>query len=151
MSQSLAKILIHVVFATKERIPFLRNQILREELHRYLGGILSNRGCQPISVGGPADHVHLLAALSRTEAASELIKELKRGSGAWLKANHADLRTFAWQNGFGIFSIGLSQVETLRDYIARQEEHHRRLSFQEEYLRLLRRYEIAFDERYLWD
>jgi len=129
----------------------LRERPLREELHRYLGGILSNLGCQPVVVGGVEDHVHLLCALSRTCEAAEMVKEVKRGSSLWLKTKTSELQEFSWQSGYGIFSIGFSQIESVRDYIVRQEEHHRKLSFQDEFRELLRRYEIEFDERYVWD
>jgi putative transposase len=151
MPQSLARILVHTVFSTKDRCPFLRDGVLREELHRYLGGILTNLECQPITIGGVEDHVHLLSSLSRTCEAAEMVKEVKRGSSLWLKTKSSDLRDFAWQNGYGVFSIGSSQVEPLRKYIAGQEEHHRKVSFQDEYRLLLKRYEIEFDERYVWD
>jgi len=149
--QSLAKILVHTVFSTKDRRPFLRDKPLRDELHRYLGGILTNLECQPIIVGGVENHVHLLCALSRTCDAAAMVKEVKRGSSLWLKTKSPDLADFAWQNGYGIFSIGFSQIESVREYIAGQEEHHRKVSFQDEFRQLLRRYEIEFDERYVWD
>jgi len=151
MPQSLAKILVHAVFSTKDRRPFLHDKILREELHRCLGGILANRDCQPIIVGGVADHVHFLATLSRTCEAAEMIKEAKRGSSLWLSTQTADLRDFAWQTGYAIFSIGFSQVVMVRNYIAGQEEHHQKVSFQDELRDFLKRYEIEFDERYVWD
>ena len=151
MPQSLAKILVHTVFSTKERRPFLRDRNLREELHRYLGGILTQHDCQPIIVGGVEDHVHILGTLARTCDAATMVKELKRGSSLWLKTKGADLQDFAWQNGYGIFSIGFSQIGAVRDYIAGQEEHHRKVTFQDELRALLRRYEIEFDERYVWD
>jgi putative transposase len=150
MPQSLAKILVHTVFSTKDRRPFLRDKIIREEFHHYLGGILTNLECQPIIIGGVEDHVHLLCALSRTCNCSEMIKEVKRGSSLWLKTKGADLQDFAWQSGYGIFSIGMSQVSAVRGYIARQEKHHEKISFQEELRQLLNRYEIEFDERYVW-
>ena len=140
--QSLAKILVHTVFSTKDRRPFLRDKPLRDELHRYLGGILTHLECQPIIVGGVEDHVHLLCALSRTCDAAAMVKEVKRGSSLWLKTKSPDLADFAWQNGYGIFSIGFSQIEAVREYIAGQEEHHRKVSFQDEFRQLLRRYEI---------
>ena len=149
--QSLAKILVHTVFSTKDRRPFLRDKPLRDELHRYLGGIMTNLDCQPVIVGGVEDHVHLLCALSRTCDAAAMVKEVKRGSSLWLKTKSPDLADFAWQNGYGIFSIGFSQIASVRDYIAGQEEHHRKVSFQDELRQLLRRYEIEFDERYVWD
>jgi len=151
MPQSLAKILVHAVFSTKDRRPFLRDKSLREELHCYIGGILNHLECQPIIVGGVEDHVHFLCALSRTCQAAEMVKEVKRGSSLWLKNKGKDLRDFAWQNGYGIFSIGYSQIEAVRDYIAGQEEHHRKVSFQDELRTLLKRYALEYDERYVWD
>jgi len=151
MPQSLAKILVHTVFSTKDRRPLLRDRALREELHRYLGGILSNLDCQPIIVGDVEDHVHLLSALSRTCQPAEMVKEGKRGSSLWLKTKGPEPSDFTWQNGYGIFSIGYSQIESVREYIAGQEEHHRKVSFQDEFRQLLKRYEIEFDERYVWD
>ena len=120
-------------------------------MHRYLGGILSRLNCQSIIVGGTEDHVHLLGSLSRTCEAAMMVKELKRGSSIWLKTKRPELHDFAWQNGYGIFSIGHSQIEAARSYIAKQEEHHRQVSFQDEFRQLLQRYEIQFDERYVWD
>ena len=151
MSQSLAKILVHLVFSKKERRPFLRDLQLRNELHRYLGGIILNLDCQPIIVGGVEDHVHSLFALARTSALSEIVKEIKRGSSLWIKTKSKGLSDFAWQNGYGAFSIGSSQIEAVRRYIKNQEEHHRTASFQDEFRTLLRRYRIEFDERYVWD
>jgi putative transposase len=102
-------------------------------------------------VGGVEDHVHLLANLARTCQAAEMVKEVKRGSSLWIKEQDAGLRDFAWQNGYGMFSIGFSQLEEVRRYIAGQEEHHRNVSFQDEFRRLLQRYEIPYDDRYVWD
>jgi REP element-mobilizing transposase RayT len=129
----------------------LRVAALREELHRYLGGILVNNDCQPIIIGGVEDHVHILSTLARTCEASEMVKEVKRGSSLWLKTKGPDLRDFAWQNGYGIFSIGFSQIESVRSYITGQEDHHRKISFQDEFRLLLGRYQIEFDEQYVWD
>ncbi len=151
MPQSLANILVHTIFSTKDRQPFLHDPDLREELHRYLSGILIQLSCPPLAVGGVADHVHLLFSLSRTCEPAQVVKELKRGSSIWLKTKAPTLQEFAWQSGYGMFSIGFSQIETVRAYIAKQEEHHRAVSFQEEYRDFLRRYEIQYDERYVWD
>jgi REP element-mobilizing transposase RayT len=151
MPQSLAKILVHTVFSTKERRPFLRDKYLCDELHHYIGGILNQLDCQPIIVSGAEDHTHFLCALSRTYTAANMVKEVKRGSSLWLKTKGPDLHDFAWQNGYGIFSIGFAQIDAVRDYIAGQEEHHRKVSFQDELRMLLKRYEIGFDERYVWD
>ena len=151
MPQSLAKILVHAVFSTKERRPFLRDTLLRDELHRYLGGILANLDCQPVIVGGVEDHVHMLFALTRTSAVAEVVKEVKRSSSLWIKTKSPEFADFAWQNGYGIFSIGFSQIETVRAYIQNQEEHHRNVTFQDEFRAFLKRYEIEFDERYVWE
>ena len=151
MPQSLAKILVHTIFSTKDRRPFLHDAVLPQELHHYLGGILKNLDCQPIIVGGVEDHVHLLAGLSRTGAPAEMVKEVKRGSSLWIKQRDAAMRDFGWQNGYGIFSIGSSQIEDARRYIAEQEQHHSKLSFHDEFRLLLRRYEVVYDETYVWD
>jgi REP element-mobilizing transposase RayT len=151
MSQSLAKILVHTVFSTKDRRPLLHDLALRNEMHCYIGGILSNLKCQPIIVGGVDDHVHFLCALARTCEAAEMVKEAKRGSSLWIKTKGSEFKEFHWQNGYGIFSIGFSQIPTVRAYIENQADHHRMISFQDEYRELLRRYEIEFDERYVWD
>ena len=151
MPQSLANILVHTIFSTKDRQPLLRDLALREELHRYLGGILTNLACPPIIVGGVEDHIHLLSGLARTCEPAAMVKELKRSSSLWLKTRSPGMQDFAWQSGYGIFSIGFSQIESARSYIAGQEEHHRKVSFQDELRHLLQRHEIAYDERYVWD
>jgi len=151
MPQSLSVVYLHLTFSTKDRRPFRRERALREEMHSYLGGILANLNCQPIIVGGVEDHVHLLCALARTCTASDMVKEVKRGSSLWIKTKDPSLRQFSWQNGFGIFSIGYSQVPDVTRYIADQEDHHRKISFQDEFRAFLQRYEIAYDERYVWD
>jgi REP element-mobilizing transposase RayT len=151
MPQSLANILVHTIFSTKDRHPFLLDVELRKELHRYLGGILTNLSCPPIIVGGAEDHVHLLSGLARTCEPAAMVKELKRSSSIWLKTKSPEMQDFAWQSGYGIFSIGHTHIETTRNYIASQEEHHRKISFQDELRQLLQRHEIQFDERYVWD
>jgi REP element-mobilizing transposase RayT len=151
VTQSLAKILVHTVFSTKERRPFLRDKALRDQLHRYMGGILIHLECQPVIVGGVEDHVHFLCALSRTSDAAAMVKEVKRGSSLWIKTADPGFNDFAWQNGYGIFSIGFSQIEAVRKYIAGQQGHHVKVSFQDEFRELLRRYKLEFDERYVWD
>lgn len=120
-------------------------------MHLYLGGILANLDCQPIIVGGTEDHVHLLCALSRTNAVAEIVKEVKRGSSLWVKTKNADLQEFAWQSGYGIFSVSFSRIASVRDYIGGQDEHHRKICFQDEFRKLLERHDVQFDERYIWD
>ena len=151
MPQSLAKIIVHTVFSTKDRRPFLRDKSLREELHRYIGGILTNHNCQTIIIGGVEDHIHMLSTLPRTLEIADMVKEVKRGSSLWLKTKKPDLNDFAWQNGYGIFSIGFPEIPDARDYIAGQERHHLNVTFQDELRGLLKRNGIEFDEKYVWD
>lgn len=146
-----AKILVHTVFSTKDRRPLLPDKMLREELHLYIGGILAGIDCQPLIVGGVPDHVHFLCALSFSRAAAEMVREIKHRSATWLKGKSPDLKDFAWQNGCGIFSVGFSQIEKVRAYIAGQEEHHRKATFQDEFRELLRRYDVPCDEGSVWD
>jgi putative transposase len=151
MSQSLSNVTVHIVFSTKERQLFLKDRIIREEMHKQLGGISKTLGCQPIIVGGVEDHVHILARQARTISLADWIKELKRVTSVWIKERDNRLADFAWQGGYGAFSVSQSDVERVIDYIRCQEEHHRRFDFKTEFRTLLERYEIEFDERYVWD
>ena len=151
MSQSLSVVYIHLVFSTKERRPFLRDQKLRATLHAYLGGISKQLQCPPIIAGGVEDHVHLLARFGRTVSQADWVKELKRVSNQWLKEQAMDFADFEWQGGYADFSVSQSNLAQVKEYIARQEEHHRKMSFQDELRTLLRKHEIEWDERYLWD
>jgi putative transposase len=151
MSQSLTKILLHIVFSTKERNPFLKDEIVRSEMYAYMAGICHKQKSHALLIGGVADHVHLLCQLHSTCATAVLIKEIKRSSSLWIKEMGSLLSKFSWQAGYGAFSIGQSQVEELKQYIANQDQHHERVTFQDEFREFLRRYEIEFDERYVWD
>lgn len=151
MPQSLAQIYLHLVFSTKDRRPFLHDAAVRDEAHHFLGGTCNNLGCPVLRVGGIPDHVHILCRLGRTISVADLVKELKRESSQWLKTKSPDLADFFWQSGYGAFSLSPGHVEALRHYIANQEEHHQKESFQEEFRRLLTKYELEWDERYVWD
>jgi len=151
MPQSLANVLVHIVFSTKERRAMLQNPELREELHRYLAGVSANLECFAVVVGGATDHVHLLANQSRTIALAEWVKELKRASSLWAKKKSPLWNLFQWQAGYGAFSVSQSPKNRVREYIRSQENHHRRLSFQDELRQLLTKHQIAFDERHVWD
>jgi len=151
MPQSLANVLLHIVFSTKERRALLQNDDLRNEMHRYLAGVSSRLNCPAIIVGGATDHVHLLASQSRTITLAEWVKELKRVSSVWAKEKSPQWGLFQWQAGYGAFSVSQSQKERVQEYIGSQEEHHRRFSHQDELRRLLKKHEIAFDEQYVWD
>ena len=150
MPQSFAAVFVHTVFSTKHREPIILDS-WREELFTVLGGNIKNCGCQTIIVGGIADHVHLLFGLSRTITIADAIADIKRSSSAWVNQKHPSDAPFHWQSGYGTFSVSQSNNEAVQEYIRGQEEHHRKQSFQEEYLEWLRRYGIVWDERYLWD
>lgn len=150
MPQSLARILTHIVFSTKHRKAWLSDEI-REELHAYMGGILGMNHGTLLKAGSVADHIHLLAVHPRTVSTSMLIQHLKTGSSKWLKTKGPAFAPFHWQHGYGVFSVSPSHRPALENYLATQAEHHRRVSFQEEYRRLLKKYDIQFDERYVWD
>jgi REP element-mobilizing transposase RayT len=151
MPQSLARIYIHLVFSTKHRRPFLKDEGLRERVHAYLVGICKNLDCPSLKTGGVEDHVHLLCRFGKGVELQNLQRDLKRDSSKWVKTQEPRLAEFHWQLGYGAFSISPSHVEGLKRYIARQEEHHRQESFQDEFRRLCRKYGLEIDERYVWD
>lgn len=148
MSQSLARIIVHLVFSTKNREPFIAAEH-RNRLFGYLGGTLNGIGCPVIAVGGVADHVHLLFVLGRTISLSKAVEEVKKESSKWAK--EAIHPTFYWQQGYGAVSVSPSNVEQVKSYVETQEMHHRTMTFQDEFRELLRRHGIEWDERYVWD
>jgi len=150
MPQSHAAILVHIIFSTKNREPFLEPEI-EPELYPYLATSCRSVKSHAILINGTADHVHLLVNLGRKTAIADLIEEIKTGSSRWVKTKGARYQNFYWQNGYGAFSIGQSGVAAVKHYIANQKEHHRSKTFQEEYREFLKRYEMEFDERYVWD
>ncbi len=150
MPQSLAQIFVHVIFSTKNREPVLDDSI-HPELHDYVGGIVKNLGGALLAAGSVADHIHLLISHPRTCAPAELVQEIKTGSSKWLKTRGPRYAAFHWQSGYGIFSVSPLHRVDVEKYLANQAEHHRVVSFQEEYRKLLRKYGIEFDERYVWD
>jgi putative transposase len=151
MPQSLAQVYLHLVFSTKNRQAWLQDRALREELYNYLGGTCRNLDSPSLITGGVADHVHILCRLGRGMTISNLIRELKRESSKWIKTKSSELFGFHWQEGYGAFSVSPGYVEELRKYIANQEEHHKTESFQDELRRILQLYQVAYDERYVWD
>jgi putative transposase len=151
MPQSLAKVLVHIVFSTKNRSPFLSDRDVREEMHAYLGGTCNSLDCPVLTVGGFSDHVHILCALSRNVSIAKLVGDIKRGSSKWIKTKGRMLTKFAWQNGYGVSSIGEAEIERVRQYIVGQEDHHRKKTFQDEYRSFLKEYGVNYDERYVWD
>jgi len=150
MPQSLASILVHLIFSTKERCPLIRPPV-EDELHRYLAGVCDNAGCHAYRIGGAEDHVHILFRLSRTKAVSDLVEEVKTASSKWIKTKGEAYQGFSWQNGYGAFSIGQSQKGAVEQYIDGQKAHHARRDFKAEFRAFLRRYQVEYDERYVWD
>ena len=150
MPQSLSQVLIHIVFSTKDRQPFLDPEI-RPRMHAYLATVCRDSQCEAYRVGGVADHVHLAVRLGRTISQSELLEKIKKTSSAWIKTQANQYGSFFWQAGYGCFSIAYSQLDEPVRYSEKQESHHRTKTFQEEYRELLRKYRVDFDERYVWD
>lgn len=148
MSQSLAKVLIHLIFSTKNREPIIHPDV-RLALHAYLAGTLQNLQCPSLQVGGTSDHVHTLFSLARTRALADVAEELKKSSSKWMKQR--GVSRFAWQAGYGAFSVSESQVRQVVRYISAQDVHHQTMTFQDELRRFLGRYGLVYDERYLWD
>lgn len=148
MAQSLANIYTHLVFSTKGRLDFLRDNSVRETLHAYMGGVLNNHKCQSLGVGGVSDHVHLAFRLGKTISISEIVKEVKVSSSIWMKDH---VSNFAWQSGYGAFSFASPDLEAVQRYILDQEEHHQTFSFQDEFRQLLRDNRMEWDEQYVWD
>ncbi|MFA5206178.1 MAG: IS200/IS605 family transposase [Lentisphaeria bacterium] len=151
MPQSLANVIIHLVFSTKDRAPVLGPAVLAS-LHAYLATVVREAGCDCPRVGGCADHVHLAIRLSQTESIAHLVEEIKTASSHWLKGRQLpELAGFSWQRGYGVFSVGPSDLAALLAYVDCQEEHHRTRTFQEEYRAFLSKYGVEHDERYMWD
>ncbi|MGI8566473.1 MAG: IS200/IS605 family transposase [Pyrinomonadaceae bacterium] len=150
MSQSLSSILVHLVFSTKAREPFIKPEV-EAELHAYLSVVFRECHSPSLVVGGTSDHIHALFALSRTWTIADVVEEVKKSSSKWIKTKGREWRGFQWQAGYGAFSVGQSNLVAVKRYIATQREHHRRRTFQDEYRLMLRKYKIDYDERYVWD
>ena len=148
MAQSLSKIIVHVVFSTKNRQPIL-SAAMRKDLFAYIVGILNSLDCITLTINGTEDHVHVLVIIAKTISLSKMIQEMKGSSSRWLNSQTATTKHFAWQAGYGAFSVSESQIAKVVGYIAGQEEHHRKTTFQEELILLLKKHKIEFDEQYL--
>ena len=150
MPQSLSSILIHLVFSTKNREPYITTEI-EPELHAYLGAVFRECHSPALIINGTLDHVHALFALSRTVTVAGIVEEVKKRWSKWAKSKGGVHRNFQWQTGYGAFSIGRSNVDALKRYIAGQKEHHHRRTFGEEYRSFLKKYDVGYDGRYVWD
>ena len=151
MPQSLAKVIVHIVYSTKNRTPWLKDANLRTELFAYNATILKKVDSPAIIIGGVEDHIHILALLSRKVAIMDVVQESKTETSKWIKKQGPTLQEFQWQAGYGIFSVSESKVDPAKVYIEGQTDHHRRLSFQEEFRILCQKHQIEIDERYVWD
>jgi len=150
MSQSLSQVYVHLIFSTKDREPWLSAQV-QERLFPYLAAALNQQDSPALKVGGHMDHVHLLYRMSKNKIPSKVVGEIKARSSKWLKEEFEEMDGFAWQAGYGMFSVSSSLVDEVEEYIARQAEHHRTVTFKEEFRKFLRKYGVDYDERYVWD
>ena len=150
MAHTFSSLSIHCIFSTKERIPILSPEI-RERLWPYLGGIAKQNGIKPACIGGVADHVHLLLSLPTTIAVTKAIQLIKGVASAWVHDTFRELHNFAWQEGYGAFRVSVSHLSETVEYIKNQAEYHRTRTFQEEYLAFLKKHNLQFEEKYLWN
>jgi putative transposase len=148
MPQSLSFLLVHIVFSTKDRRPYLRDDV-RNRLHAYLATVVRDKQCECLRVGGVADHVHLAVRMHAQKSVAKLIEEVKVASSKWMKVEGVE--AFGWQRGYGAFSVGPADVGALLQYIEQQEAHHRKRDFKEEMRSFFEKYHVAFDEKYVWD
>jgi putative transposase len=151
MPQSLANILLHIVFSTKHRAAWLQNPKLRQDLHAYMASIFQACDSPALIINGTADHLHALCVLSRKWSVSNLVQEIKTQPSKWLKTQGPGFDDFHWQQGYGVFSVSLSLKAKVYQYIEHQEEHHRKMTFQEEYRMLCKKHGVPLDEQYVWD
>ena len=150
MPQSLSKVYVHIIFSTKNRQNLIDDRI-ENSLYEYLGGICKGLECNPVKVGGYKNHVHLLCLLSRNVAQMKLLEEIKKQSSKWIKTKGRAYSNFYWQDGYGIFSINHTETDKVIDYIQLQQEHHKHKSFHDEFIAFLKKYQVEYDERYIWD
>ena len=150
MPQCLAKVYVHAVFSTKDRRPFITPQI-QDKLYRCIGKVCHNIDCHVHQIGGVEDHIHILMELSRTITIAKLIEVIKSSSSRWVKQQFSEYQAFSWQRGYGVFSVDSVSYDAVKLYIVNQKQHHAKRSFKEEVLLLLKRYNIEYDDRYIWD
>ncbi|MBC8351277.1 MAG: transposase [Planctomycetes bacterium] len=152
MPQSIARVALHIVYSTKHRRPWLKDRQLCEELYAYKATILRDNVDSPaIIINGVEDHIHALCLLSRKFPIMKVVEEAKTETSKWLKKQSQDTSDFAWQGGYGAFSVSESNVPQVKKYIQDQQEHHRRMTFQDEFRELCKRHGVELDERYAWE
>ncbi len=150
MGQSLSKVYVHITFSTKKHYPFI-DESIQDSLFEYLGGICKGLNCNPIQIGGYRDHVHILCLLSKHVSQTKLLEEIKKNSSKWIKGKRPGYSNFYWQDGYAIFSVNPAQLNVVSTYIKAQAEHHTKRSFKDELRMFFMKYNIDFDERYVWE
>ncbi len=150
MPSTFTQIYIQIVFAVKGRQNLI-SQSWKDDLHKYIAGIIKGKGQKPIIVNGMPDHIHTFVGLKPSIPISDLIRDVKNNSTNFINENKFVMGKFSWQEGYGAFSYSHSQIDTVYNYILKQEEHHKKKTFREEYLDFLKKYEIEFNEKYLFD
>jgi putative transposase len=150
MAQTLVKLYVHIIFSTKNRANLILPEI-EEELFAYIGGISNNNNSKLVGANGTENHIHLLVSMSKNIEFSKLVGDIKRDSSKWIKTKGNSYRAFQWQDGYGAFSVGYTQLEDVKKYIANQKEHHAKISFEDEFRYFLKKYAVEYDERYVWD
>ena len=149
MGQSFTCLHVHAIFSTKNRAPLITVDF-QQRLYDYIGGILRKENCPLIAAGGTADHIHLLHGLHAQTAVADVMRVVKTNSSKWVHETFPDKRNFAWQDGYAVFTVSRSNLETARRYISSQEEHHRQVSFQDELIAFLKKHGVEYNERYVW-
>ena len=149
MAQTLSKIYLHIVFSTKNRKNLIDKDI-EMRLYAYVSELSKEINCNVLAIGGTENHLHVLSTISRNISVSDYVKKIKSGSSGWIKSQSIKYNSFYWQNGYGVFSVSESMLERTKNYIFNQKSHHRKISFKDEYLRLLDKHQIGYDENFLW-
>lgn len=151
MPQSLTKMYVHIVFSTKQRFPFLTEMHCRRRTCNYLAGICRKKSTVPLAINGMEDHVHILCNLGKQVCIADLVRDLKSNSSKWIHQEFSTLGNFQWQKGYGAFAVSESGLRQVKHYIQYQEDHHRKWSFQNEFRKLCKAYNLEIDERYVWE
>ena len=149
MGHTASNILVHIIFSTKSRSPLITDDIA-DDLRAYMGGIIREMDGRALAINGVSDHVHLLVRVPAARSIAEVMRVVKANSSKWVHEKWPERKTFAWQSGYGAFSVSESNLGAVQRYIARQEQHHQKQSFQEEFLQFLKKNNVAYDERYIW-
>ncbi len=153
MSQSLAQVYLHIIYHVSPTGPQIPSKLLNE-LHHYHAGYFKKHNSPAIAIGGIEDHVHILCRLDRTQAIAAVVQQIKKASSKWIKQQYATypmLSKFHWQNGYGVFSVSHSKIDCVKDYILKQRDHHKTMTFREEYLLFLKKHNVEFNDKYLWN